>query len=106
MPLVKTVSVHYGRKINLGDYNSANVECTVWADVEPDEDLDAAMHALWSCAKENVKAQLVPLAKKNGAGSINIKETFLGLPIEARDEDLPGEGADIDPRDGSVFGDK
>ena len=34
MATVKTVSVHYGRKQNLGDFNSANVECTVWADVE------------------------------------------------------------------------
>jgi len=38
MPTVKTVSVNYERKLNLGDYNSATVGCTVWADVKEEED--------------------------------------------------------------------
>lgn len=82
-PKVKTVSVHYGRKVNLGDYNSANVECTVWADVEEGDDLDAAMRGLWAMAKENVKAQIAPLSKEaKGAGSGNAQEYFLGIPLE------------------------
>lgn len=80
MPIVKTVSVYYGRKVNLGDFNSANVECTVWADVEAGEDLNQAMHGLWEMAKENVKAQVLPLTSKNG-GSLRQVETFLGLPV-------------------------
>lgn len=106
MPKIKTVSVTYGRKQNLGDYNSATVDCTLWADVEEGEDLNATMHGLWDMAKANVKANLVQTVKESKNGSMNIKETFLGLPILERDEDLPGEGVDIDPRDGSVFGDK
>lgn len=82
MPKVKTVSVTYGRKANLGDYNSATVDCTVWADVEEGEDLDQAMRALWEMAKNNVKTQLLPLVQKNGSGSLNVKEAFLGLPFE------------------------
>lgn len=84
---IKTVSVTYGRKINLGDYNSAQVDCTLWADIEMDEnghpidDLDAVMRDLWGMAKENVKAQIVPLAGKGQANS-NVKELFLGLPSE------------------------
>lgn len=84
MLTIKTVSVHYGRKANLGDYNSANIECTLWADVTEDEDLDQAMNALWTMAKENVKAQLLPLVK-NG-GSMNMQAAFLGLPIK---QDIP-----------------
>ncbi len=80
MPQVKTVSVTYGRKANLGDYNSANVECSIWADVKEDEDLNTAMRDLWSMAKENVRTQLIPLVAKNG-GSVKVEETFLGLPI-------------------------
>lgn len=34
---LKTVSVTYGRKINLGDYNSATVDCTLWADLDEGE---------------------------------------------------------------------
>ncbi len=80
MPLVKTVSVTYGRKQNLGDFSSANVECSVWADVKEEEDLNAVMSDLWGMAKNNVKAQLLPLLPKNG-GNIIVEEMFLGLPI-------------------------
>jgi hypothetical protein len=83
MPTVKTVSVNYERKVNLGDYNSAAVGCTVWADVKEEEDLDKAMHDLWTMAKENVKAQLAPIVKeKNGNGATNTTEYFLGLPVQ------------------------
>lgn len=85
MPKVKTVSVAYERKHNLGDYSSATVGCTVWADVEEGEDLDAAMRALWGMAKENVRTQLLPLTK-TGA-SIDIKQAFLGLPVEETKND-------------------
>lgn len=85
MPQIKTVSVTYERKQNLGDFSSANVGCTVWADVRDGEDLDQVMRALWDMAKANVKTQLVPLTKKNG-GSIEITETFLGLPLAQEKE--------------------
>lgn len=78
---VKTVSVTYGRKANLGDYNSATVDCTIWADVDEGDNLDQAMGDLWSMAKENVKAQLLPLVK-NGNGSSNMAKAFLGLPVK------------------------
>ena len=100
---IKTVSVTYERKQNLGDYNSANVGCTIWADVREDEDLHLTMTGLWDMAKANVKAQLLPLAKNNGA--TNVEQLFLGLPIEfaAAAEDA---GNGIDPSDGLPFGDK
>jgi len=88
MPQVKTVSVTYERKQNLGDYNSANVGCTVWADVRDDEPLDAAMHGLWDMAKANVKAQLVPLVNK---GATNVQEIFLGLPKELQTTPTNGD---------------
>jgi hypothetical protein len=78
MPIVKTVSVTFERKFNLGDYNSANVGCTLWADVEEDENLDLVMYDLWAMAKDNVKAAAAPYIK-NGA-NLNIQEAFLGLP--------------------------
>jgi hypothetical protein len=81
MPKVKTVSVNYERKQNLGDYSSATVGCTIWADVEEGEDLDQAMRDLWIMAKNNVKSQLVPLAKGDEANT-KYQEMFLGLPIE------------------------
>lgn len=79
---IKTVSITYDRKQNLGDFSSANVGCTLWADVTEEDDLDACLKALWDMAKNNVRTQLVPLTKKNGGGSMDITETFLGLPIK------------------------
>ncbi len=85
---VKTVSVTYGRKFNLGDYNSATVDCTLWADVSDDQDLDVAMTALWSMAKANVKAQLLPLTSKTMA---KVEQVFMGLPLELRKSALDDE---------------
>lgn len=76
---VKTVSVTYERKHNLGDYSSANIGCTLWADVSDDQDLDTAMRGLWDMAKANVKAQLLPLTSKTAA---QVEQVFMGLPME------------------------
>lgn len=78
---LKTVSVTYGRKFNLGDYNSATVDCTLWADLEPGEDEAAAMTALWEMAKNNVKVQALPLVQKQTA---NVESIFMGLPVQVR----------------------
>ena len=113
---VKTASVTYGRKFNLGDYNSATIDCTLWADVSDDQDLDAAMTALWAMAKENVRAQALPLVSKSKA---QVEQVFMGLPLELRavvaavdsddlDTDDRYDDLDygIDPKDGMPFGDK
>ena len=76
---IKTVSVHYERKVNLGDFNSAAVGCDLWADVTEEDDLAACMSAMWDMAKANVKAQLLPLTTKNEA---KLQEIFMGLPVE------------------------
>ena len=82
MPKVKTVSVTYDRKINLGDYNSATVGITVWADIDEGEDLDAAMRALWTMATDNVKAKAETFKQKIAAESVDL---FLGLPLSKED---------------------
>lgn len=85
MPKVKTVSVTYGRKLNLGDYNSATIDCTIWSDIEEGEDLNQAMHGLWNMAKNNVKTQSLPLVDRKS--NLNVKEAFLGLPFEINQQD-------------------
>jgi hypothetical protein len=80
-PHVKTVSVQYGRKLNLGDYNSAEVSITLWADLDEDEDVQGAVDVLYQQAKDNVKKQAMPLLKAEPI-SLNYRETFLGTPVE------------------------
>jgi len=43
-----------------------------------EDDLDVAMHGLWDMAKENVKAQCLPLANK---GKAEVREFYLGVPV-------------------------
>lgn len=78
---VKTVSVSYERKIDLGQWNSVKVACTLWADLDSDDDEAACMTALWTMAKANVKAQVLPLKAKQEA---QVEQVFLGLPVELR----------------------
>jgi len=62
--LLNSVSITYGRKVNLGDYNNANIEVTLGADLELGDDLHAVMQDLWAMAKANVRAQVLPLLIK------------------------------------------
>lgn len=81
MATVKTVSVSYERKVNLGDFNSAKVACTVWADIGEDDDLNEIMISLWTMAKNNVKAQVLPLVRESRGANMDVQELFLGLPV-------------------------
>jgi len=63
MAEIKTISVTYGRKFNLGDYNSAHLETTYWADLDPDESPVDVAKSLWETAKTDVKVQALPLIK-------------------------------------------
>lgn len=80
---LKTVSVTYGRKFNLGDYNSATIDCTLWADLEEGDNEAEAMTALWEMAKNNVKAQALPLVQKQ---TVNVESIFMGLPVQVREQ--------------------
>jgi hypothetical protein len=77
---IKTISVTYERKLNLGDFNSAAIGVTVWADVEDGEDPAAATNALFAKAKSAVKEQAMPLLSKVNAQT---REFFMGKPVES-----------------------
>lgn len=83
MAIIKTVSVTYERKINLGDFNSAHIGLTVWADIESGDDVDATMRALWEMTTANVKAKAAEFYPKLQAQS---QELFLGLPIKSEED--------------------
>lgn len=60
---IKTVSVTYERKINLGDYNSAHIGLTLWADLEDGEDATEATTALQEQARGLAKSEYKRLVK-------------------------------------------
>lgn len=86
---ITTISVTYGRKHNLGDYNSAHIEASIWADIEEGDDIAECEALLWTEAKEQVKAQLLPLVTKKEA---QVKSVFAGLPVDVQNG-LGGDNA-------------
>ena len=78
---ITTISVHYERKLNTGDFSSATIGINLWADLDDGEDAPTATAALYAEAKTQVKAQLLPLVSKTEAQA---REIFLGLPVEVQ----------------------
>jgi hypothetical protein len=79
--LLKTVSATYGRKINLGDYCSANVEITLWADLEEGDDPALATESLRQMARNHVMHELARLKPELRA---KVEDVFLGLPVSVQ----------------------
>lgn len=80
---IKTVSFTYGRKFNLGDYNSANVECSVWAELDEGQTEAEALAQCVALAKQTVRENAEPLFAKQSA---EVKALFAGLPVEAQEK--------------------
>ncbi len=72
MATVKTVSVNYERKLNTGNYSSATVGVSLWADIELDENGKAVenetkvIQGLFETAKACAKEQMIPLVGNGG----------------------------------------
>lgn len=78
---LKEVTITYGGKLNLGDYNSAHIEMTLTALPEDGETADQVAAALLDTAKAAVRAEARALYAKRGA---RIDEIFAGLPVEVK----------------------
>jgi len=78
---VKTISVTYGRKFNLGNYESAELSTTIWADLDDELEEDVA-GKLWNAAKREVRRQVVPLLESRKAGNNKHTESFMGVEVE------------------------
>lgn len=53
--MIQTESVTYGRKFDLGNYQSVSFEMIVWADVVDPEQQEAILQSLWKLVKNNVR---------------------------------------------------
>ena len=82
---LKTISVEYGRVINLGEYNSLRASCTLGAELEDGEDADAALESLWEQARESVRGRVRRVLDRPGQRTA-----------------VAGRGAEEGPRDGAA----
>jgi hypothetical protein len=62
---IGTVSISYSRKFNLGNYESIELGCSLWAQVEDEEDADGVVQFLYHQAKAAVKSAAMPVIKAN-----------------------------------------
>jgi hypothetical protein len=81
-----TVSVSYSRKFNLSDYESLELGCSLWAQVEDGEDADGITQFLYHQAKASVKLAAMRVlktpefqinkAKSNKKASADLNESY------------------------------
>jgi hypothetical protein len=77
-----TISATYDRKLNLGDYNSAHIAMTLWADLEEGDDPAAAGEALRQMARHQV---MVEMARIKPELQAKVEGIFMGLPVSVRE---------------------
>lgn len=82
-PRITGISVTYGRKFNLGDFNSAHLEISLYAELDEDDSPEDARAQLWADAKASVKEQALPLLRKQ---QVRVEEAFAGLPTDVQEQ--------------------
>lgn len=72
---IRTIAVTYTRKFNLGNYNSVDLSCSLWAQIDAEEDEDCCIEILQDKVREAVRSEYrkttsnappVPTIKVNG----------------------------------------
>ena len=72
---IRTIAVSYTRKFNLLNFNSVDLSCSLWAQIDPEEDEDCCIAILQDKAREAVRCEYhkvtsnqkaVPTVKVNG----------------------------------------
>ena len=80
---LKTIAATYGRKMNLGDYNSVHAQIELWADLEDGEDEATAADALRQMARNHVMTEL---ARVQPALAAKVQDIFMGLPVTVQSQ--------------------
>lgn len=87
---VKAISVEFQFKANMGDYQSATIGASTWADVEEGEDPEACRAKLFEDVKVSVRDSLAQIKLWRQK---QVNEILSGLPAElqaAVNENLKG----------------
>lgn len=86
---VTTISATYDRKVNMGDFNSANIGMTLWAQLEPEDNEAACATALREMARNHVVTELARIDRRLEA---KVQDLFLGLPVDVRSQLVSANG--------------
>lgn len=78
---IREVSIRYGGKMNLGDYNSVDIAISATAVVEPGQTMEQVVDHVLASLKKTVQGEAQRLATKRNA---RIDQVFAGLPSEIK----------------------
>lgn len=81
-PRINVASISYERKFNLGDYESLTISVSLWADVNPEEEIaDDVIRALINKARSHVKEQATPAIVKSSRYQLSQQHKVAGVPV-------------------------
>jgi hypothetical protein len=88
---IKSLSVNYSQKFNLGNYEAMEMSVFLHAEIEPNEPVEGVAEFLIEKAKESVYKQAKKVTDAHDVTCPSIQKYYMGkkidrLPIEATDE--------------------
>lgn len=67
---ITTISFTYNRKFNLGNFNSVELGCSLWAQIDEEEDEDTCIEILKDKCREHVRREFNKA--KNGSEPVEL----------------------------------
>lgn len=86
---VTSVTAHYERKLNTGDYSSVTLSTWATVELEPGDEDDGVLAYAMGLCREEVKSAARPFIKA-GAVPVTVEEAFQGKPVKSHAYD-PGK---------------
>lgn len=75
---ITSVTTHYERKINLGDYNSVTLAAWNTVEVEETDEVEAAMAYSMSLCRDQVREAALPFVKRTG---VAVTDSLAGMQV-------------------------
>ena len=63
---IRTIAVTYTRKFNLGNFNSVDLSCSLWAQIDAEEDEDCCIEILQDKVREVVRSEYHKVTSNQG----------------------------------------
>lgn len=75
---IRTIAITYIRKFNLGNFNSVDLSCSLWAQIDAEEDEDYCIAVLQDKAREAVRSEYRKVKSNSGpVPTIKVNGTFV-----------------------------
>ena len=80
---IRTIAVSYTRKFNLQNFNSVDLSCSLWAQIDAQEDEDTCIQILQDKCREHVRNEFHKA--KNGSKRVELFQVNIGDESDVED---------------------